>query len=257
MIILGLMGYNSRTSLLSGLTVAQISEFSLILVSLGLALNHISSSVVALVTLVGIITIAFSTYMIIYGELIYRKLSKYLKIFERKNIKEDELSNLHHHQQYDIVLFGAHRAGYSIVKSLVKSKEKFLIIDYDPEVISRLKKKKIDCFYGDISNTETLNIIRNFKPKVIISTVPSMEDNLLLLKFFKSINKKVLVMTVAKEVYDVLELYKRGADLVILPELLTGAKISDYLKYLNHTGIRKFGRKYYKSLLDDVKKKLI
>ncbi|MDP3784677.1 MAG: cation:proton antiporter, partial [bacterium] len=52
LIIMGIMGYRKRTSFLTGLTVAQISEFSLVLVALGARLGHLSSGVVALVTAV-------------------------------------------------------------------------------------------------------------------------------------------------------------------------------------------------------------
>lgn len=258
-IVMGLMwlfGYKSRTGVLAGSSLAQISEFSLILVSLGLAINHIGSNVVTLVTLVGIITIGASTYMILYSESVYQYFSNYLRAFERKKIREEEVRDSLHHESYHMILFGAHRAGYSVVKRLLKAKEKFLVVDYDPELITKLKRKEVDCLYGDISDPETLDIITSFNPKTVISTVPSLEDNLILLKYFKK-NKNVVVIAVAKEVHDVITLYKAGADFVILPEIITGYKISDYLTHLDPNGIRRFGKKYYKSLLDDVKNGLI
>ena len=256
-VLMGLFGYKPRTGLLAGLTVAQISEFSLILVNLGLAANHVGSSVVTLVTLIGIFTIAVSTYMIMNGEFIYRKLSGYLKIFERKKLSNDEIKSLMHSENYNILLFGAHRAGYSIVKSLAKSKEKFLVVDYDPDVISKLKSQNIDCFYGDISDIGTLDELVEFEPKIVISTVPILEDNLILLKYFKKKNKETMFIAVAKTIHDVLALYKAGAEFVILPEVLTGVKISDYLTHLNSKGIREWGKKYYKSILEDINKGLI
>jgi len=256
LILMLLFGYKSRTGMLAGFTVAQISEFSLILVNLGLFVGHINSNIVALVTLVGIITIGASTYMIIYGEHIYRFFSKHVITFEKKRTKESELKDLVTHDNYDIILFGAHRAGYSIVKSLVESKDNFLVVDYDPDVIDKLRKKNINCLYGDLSDSETVETVKSFNPKIIVSTIPLLEDNLLLLKHFKR-NKKILIITVAKDVHDVIHLYEKGADFVILPEIITGYKISDYLKHLDHKGIRKFGRKYYKSLLADIHNGLV
>ena len=68
---MGLLGYRKRTSFLTGVTVAQISEFSLILAAMGLKLGHITESIVALVTAVGIITITLSTYLIVYSSPFY------------------------------------------------------------------------------------------------------------------------------------------------------------------------------------------
>jgi Kef-type K+ transport system membrane component KefB len=67
LIIMGLMGYRKRTSFLAGLTVAQISEFSMIFAGLGFAVGHITEEVVGLITLVGLVTIALSTYLILYS----------------------------------------------------------------------------------------------------------------------------------------------------------------------------------------------
>jgi len=84
MTIMGYMGYRKRTGFLAGLTVAQISEFSLILIGLGATLGHVDQSTVGLVTLVGLVTIALSTYMILYSGTLYRKLAPFLSVFERR-----------------------------------------------------------------------------------------------------------------------------------------------------------------------------
>ena len=84
MILMGLLGYTKRNSFLAGLTVAQISEFSLILIALGVKLGHLTNEILSLVTVIGLITIAGSSYMIIYANKIYPHLSKYLKIFQEK-----------------------------------------------------------------------------------------------------------------------------------------------------------------------------
>lgn len=84
LIIMGLMGYRCRTGFMAVLTVAQISEFSLIVAALGMGLGHISKETMGLITLVGVVTIFFSTYMILYSHTLYRLLAKPLKIFERK-----------------------------------------------------------------------------------------------------------------------------------------------------------------------------
>ena len=84
MIIMGALGYRKRTGFLAGLTVAQISEFSLILGALGLSLGHIDAETMGLITLVGLITISASTYMIIFSHQLYERLAPWLQIFERR-----------------------------------------------------------------------------------------------------------------------------------------------------------------------------
>ena len=73
-----------RTGFFAGLTVAQISEFSLILAALGFSLGHIDRETVGLITLVGLITISASMYMIFYSHVLYQWLGPYLSIFKRK-----------------------------------------------------------------------------------------------------------------------------------------------------------------------------
>src|SRR3989344_82468 len=148
MILMGRLGYTKRNSFLSGLTVAQISEFSLIVIALGVTLGHLSQEILSIVTAVGLITFAVSTYMIMYSEKIYLKLSNYLTIFERKGKKADEKKQFKE-EKYDIILFGYNRIGFDILESLKKIKKKFLVVDYDPEVIANLSKEGYDCRYGD------------------------------------------------------------------------------------------------------------
>ena len=90
---------------MAGLTVAQISEFSLILIALGVKIGVLTQEILSLVTIIGLLTIAGSTYMIIYSEGIFNKLSRFLKIFERKKIKEKNIPE----KSYDYILLGYNR----------------------------------------------------------------------------------------------------------------------------------------------------
>ena len=91
LIIMGFMGYRKRTSFMCGVTVAQISEFSLILAALGLKLGHLNTQIVSLITAVGIITITLSTYLILHAEKIFRRFPRFFSLFERKKSKKTNL----------------------------------------------------------------------------------------------------------------------------------------------------------------------
>ena len=86
--LMGRMRYTKRTSFLSGLTVSQISEFSFILIALGISLNHIPQEILSFITIIGLITMTGSSYMIMHGKGIYLNLAPFLRIFERKGSKK-------------------------------------------------------------------------------------------------------------------------------------------------------------------------
>ena len=118
MIIMGFLGYRKRTGFLAGLTVAQISEFSLIVVFMGNRIGHISNQDVALITFVGAVTFVVSTYMIINGDKLYKLLSPYLGIFERDGAREKNIKGKNYKNH--IILIGARRMGSGILESLLK-----------------------------------------------------------------------------------------------------------------------------------------
>lgn len=213
--IMGFLGYRKRTSFLAGLTVAQISEFSLILVMLGLSLGHLSQEIVGLVTMVGIITIVISSYFIIYSDRLFHYSRHWLRFFERKTLKESygEVS-----PRFDILLFGYNRTGRDLLASFRRNKRKFLVIDSNPDVIDRLREKKIPCVYGDASDGEFLDSLKWGAVKSVVSTIPDFDTNTLILHRAK----KSVVVCVASHVEDALALYETGASYVILPHLLSG-----------------------------------
>lgn len=235
MIIMGIMGYRKRTSFLSGLTFAQISEFSLILIFLGNKLGHVSDKVVSLITVVGIITFTVSTYMVVNGSKLYLYLSRFLSIFEKKHTKEDinqfseEMENLKDH----VVLVGGDQMGQSILRALEDLGKEIVVIDFDPAVVDKLKDKKVHMIFGDISDLDIQEKARLDTAKLVISTVHDIEDNIFLLKQHKheKIQAKVIVM--ALDGSDAKILYEEGADYVILPHLAGGKQIAEILKENN------------------------
>ncbi|MBI2508262.1 cation:proton antiporter [Candidatus Woesearchaeota archaeon] len=217
MVLMGFLGYPKKVGFFSGLTVAQISEFSLILIALGIKVGHLPQDVLSLITVIGLVTIMGSTYFILYSERIYAPLSSYLSIFEKKRIKKEKGK-----KNYDIILFGYNRMGYDLVKSFIKMHKRFLVVDYNPLTISRMHKEKIDCEYGDADDLEFLEQL-NFKMvKMIVSTVPDFETNLLLIKEVKKKNKRALVIVVSNQVDKAKLLYSEGATYVIMPHFLGG-----------------------------------
>ncbi|MAG47053.1 sodium:proton exchanger [archaeon] len=251
LILMGIFGHKKRTGFLVGLTVAQISEFSLILIALGIKFGQLDDRIVSLVTIVGIVTILTSTYMITHSKQIYNRFSKYLDFFQKRNIKEKFVVVDNHDKRYDIIICGAHRMGHGIVKSLKELKKKsFLVVDFNPDVIERLKKEKVKHLFGDISDVEVIDRLVEYKPKIVVSTIPDYDDNILLINEFKEDSKEVFVFVTAKNLHDAVDLYKKGADIVLFPEILAGQKIIDYLKHADIKDMRKWGDIYKRKLLE-------
>ncbi len=229
MVLMGLLGYTKRNSFLAGLTVAQISEFSLILIALGVKVGHLTNEILSLVTIIGLITIAGSTYLIIYANKIYPYLSKYLGIFERKGEKVDE-HKYHKEEIYDIILFGYNRVAYDILESFKKIKKKFLVIDYNPETIIKLAKEGFDCKYGDADDSELLNKLNFSKIKMVVSTIHNLDTDLLLIDKIRESNKKAIITVVSHQIDEAMKLYNAGATYVLMPHFLGGHHVSTMIE---------------------------
>lgn len=238
MALMGFFGYSKKTGFMAGLTVAQISEFSLILIALGAKKGHLSGDILSFVTLIGLITIAGSTYLIMYSDLVYSKIKRHLSLFERKKVKEKEIAE----RTYDSVLFGYNRIGFSILKSFAKVSRNRLVIDFDPNVIDELKKKGIAAAYGDVDDIESMDEIRLDQARIAVSTIPEIETNMVLLKMIREKNKDAVVIVTARQIADAFELYSAGADYVILPHFLGGQYTADII------GKAKTDRKRYEPL---------
>jgi Kef-type K+ transport system membrane component KefB len=229
MFLLKLLGYSQRTGFLAGLTVAQVSEFSIIIVLLGVRLGQLDEVVLSLVTVVGLITIGISTYLISYGEPLYQKLAPYLKVFKPRpgqtDLQEDSAINY-----YDAILFGLSRIGYDFVKIFKRQKIKFLVIDFDPVVRDLALRSGFDHRFGDADDVEFLNTLPFDKVKLIVSTVPEFETNALLVDTLRQKNKEAISMVINHKISETLELYKHGASYVILPHFLGGQLAADMVE---------------------------
>jgi len=223
LVIMGIQGYRKHTSFMVGLTVAQISEFSLILVAMGVSVGHIPESVAALAVLVAVITMTVSTYMILGADKIYTKLKRFLAIFERKKTLESVYlqGTLSEH----VVLVGCGRTGKVLLPLLAKKKLDLVVVDFDPEVITSLTRKKISCIFGDAADIEILESAKIGEASLIISTILNMPDNLALLAYLKGLKKKVPTVMKAAHTADAQKLYENGASYVIVPEVAAGEHI--------------------------------
>ena len=225
LIIMGIMGYRRRTGFMAGLTVAQISEFSLIFAAMGVTLGHISQEVMGLVTLVGLITIAASTYMITYSQNIYPIFEPFLAVFERKiPWREQEAHTPLDDDKYDTILFGLGRYGTSLAKRLHANGERILGVDFDPSAVKRWQQLGLDARYGDAMDPEFIASLPLSQASQVIALLPDHQhgithnDSRLALMHALSeqhFNGRVVVHSQHEDT--VTQLKEAGADIVLEP----------------------------------------
>lgn len=233
MILLALFGYKSRTGFLAGVTVGQISEFSLILAALGYKLNIISGPELGLVTLIGIITFSLSSYSIMNAAALYEYLKPMLKIFDfKKGSAEKGLHNLV--LKNHIVLIGAHRMGHHLVEALLKQNKPFVIVDFNPQIIEDYLEQNLIAVCGDISDPFIQEQVNLAKAKLIISTVPDINDNLALIDAVKKQAVKSRIrpklIFIAQDEEEIKHLYSKDIDYVISPHFMGGLHLAKILE---------------------------
>lgn len=231
MVVMGLIGYGRRTSFLVGLNISQISEFSLIIVFLAYSLKLIDETTVSLLTLVGVITFTVSAYLILYGNALYNLLNPILGIFEKRepierDSRHDTLSQFSNH----VVLIGAHRMGESILFALKKHGEKVAVVDFNPDIVEKLRKRGTLSVFGDIADLDIQDRVAMQNARLVISTVPDIADNIALIKNIKHSKHKTKIVVLGQNKEESEKLYKAGADYVVMPHVVGGMHIAKMIQ---------------------------
>jgi Kef-type K+ transport system membrane component KefB/voltage-gated potassium channel Kch len=222
---LGSLGYTKRTSFMTATTLSQVSEFSIIFVILGFQKNLISHEIVSLLTFIALASIAISTYLVTFSEKIFAMVEEHLDMFERKKAEGEVLPS----ERNDLVLFGYQRGGHEFVNLFKKMKKRYVVIDYDPEVIDIIEQRKINYLYGDATDVELLEEAGVQTAKLIVSTIPDFQVNIFLLKFLKASNRAAIVIMHTDDPYEAAKLYEAGASYVILPHYIGSEKVSEFI----------------------------
>ncbi len=225
LVIMGAMGYRKRTGFLAGLTVAQISEFSLIFMAMGLSIGQVGEAALGLVTLVGLITIALSTYMITYSHELYAVIEPLLGPFERKvPYRELQAEDVDTRARFDVLLFGLGRYGTAIARRLAQNGLRVLGVDFNPEVLRTWRDPEITVVYGDATDPEFVAGLPLRGAKWAISAVPEHQTGLThadprvaLIEALRFHGFEGRVAVAAQRAPEADRLREAGADLVLLP----------------------------------------
>lgn len=225
-VIMAIMRYPVKVGFLAGLTVAQISEFSLILAALGLSLGHITNATVSLITLVGLMTIGGSTYLILYSHQIFARIGRFLTVFDRTGKRvADTASNAT--DTPDVVLYGLGRFGGHVAQTLSHAGYRVLAVDYDPSRVATDQSTGLTAVFGSAEDTHFLETLPLSHARCVISTIPALDTNMALLHSLRQHGYTGRVALTAFTIHDANQLRAAGADTTLEPFALA-AKASEH-----------------------------
>jgi Kef-type K+ transport system membrane component KefB len=241
--IMGYMGYRKRTGLLAGLTVAQISEFSLIFMAMGVTIGHVGGEAMGLVTLVGLVTIALSTYMITYSHHLYRWLEPWLGAFERgvafrEDTPEEPVAG------HEFILFGLGRYGSAIGERLLARGHTVFGVDFDPEAVAAWRNAGRDGCFGDATDPEFPSHLPLARARAVISAVPRSPASLVdadprmaLLHGLRSAGFRGTVAVAMHTPSDAGYLRGQGVDVLLMPFSDAAEYAVEALEQALHTAV--------------------
>nr|WP_281432261.1 cation:proton antiporter [Desulfatitalea alkaliphila] len=230
--IMGFMGYRRRTGFLAGLTVAQISEFSLIVAALGLSIGHINEETMGLITLVGVATIFASTYLILYSGPLYQRLAGPLKIFERRNPhRETAIDTLETVPTVDVIVVGLGNYGSSLVAYLLGRGKTLLGVDFDPGALDKWRKRGLPVLYADIMDPEVHEHLPLTRARWVVSTIRSPLVNLSLLERLQALGYTGKTALTAGDAEEAERFEKAGAHVTFRPFVDAAEQAADALTH--------------------------
>jgi len=251
-----------RASLIPSINLAQMSEFSLVIASLGLSLQHIDSKAVGIFTFIFVITSVLSTYMIQYNHDVQEVLAKILRWVGFKDFQDLTPIRTKKKKRHSIVFLGFFREASSILYELEGQlrgtrRDSFLneilVIDFNPQVLSELNQRSIKCLYGDVASLDTLQAADIEGAKVVISSIEDSvlrgTTNLKLLRMVKRLCPQAKIIVTSNFIQPALDLYQEGADFVFIPRLHSAHFIARIISDSLKKGVRAYRQSEIQSLM--------
>ncbi|MBR0685251.1 cation:proton antiporter [Bradyrhizobium manausense] len=227
-----LMKQGLRASLLPAINLAQISEFSLVVIQTGVSDNHIAPETANAASFAFVVLAVLSTFVMTRSDEITRWAIGPLK---RIGLRDLDHGNGHaeegheggHGEARRIVILGFFRAASALLAEIERQTpvllEQITVIDFNPNVYQTLLSRGLHVVYGDISNVDTLLHAGIGKSEMIILSVPDAllkgASNEKLVRHVRTLNPNALIVATADLLSDVGELYAAGASYVTVTRL--------------------------------------
>ena len=226
-----------RASLLPALNLAQISEFSLVVIQTGIVAGHITPETSSAASFAFVILAVLSTFVIMRSDPITRWAIPVLKRIGFSDLDQagvpDEQHDEGHGAARRIVILGFFRAASALVSEIERKNKLLLdqisVVDFNPNVFRTLTARGIHVIYGDISNIDTLLHAGVGKAEIIILSVPDSllkgANNEKLVRHVRSMNPDAKIISTADLLVDVADIYSAGADYVTVTRITDAAEL--------------------------------
>jgi Kef-type K+ transport system membrane component KefB len=225
-----LMKQGLRASLLPAINLAQISEFSLVVIQTGIAAGHIQTRTASAASFAFVILAVVSTFVMVRSDQITRFAIGRLKRIGLRDLDHSHSHDAGHedgHEARRIVILGFFRAASALLSEIERQNESLLdqisVVDFNPNVFRTLADRGLHVIYGDISNVDTLVHAGVGKAEIIILSVPDSllkgANNEKLVRHVRTLNPTAKIISTADLLSDVKDLYAAGADYVTVTRL--------------------------------------
>ncbi|TMF99585.1 MAG: sodium:proton exchanger [Chloroflexi bacterium] len=233
-----------RTSIVPAINLAQVSEFSIVIASLGVVMHQISQDVLTIVILSFALTSVVSTYMINFSHQIQGVLATGFKALGLKDLDSAAAKTEEGEEARQPVIFlGFFRDASSILYEFEHEGsaeearafiQKILVIDFNPTVMRELRRRDIKCVYGDIAHSDTLRHAGVEHAKLVVSSITDDvlrgTSNLRLMHAVHMQAPNARVVLTSDHIPEALRFYEEGADFVFLPRLYSAAACARILR---------------------------
>jgi Kef-type K+ transport system membrane component KefB len=219
-----------RASILPAINLAQVSEFSLVLIQVGVQSGQASAQSASAVSFAFIILAVLSTFLIMRSDPISRSTITTLKRIGLRDLDDgraDAEPDDADHGKHHILVLGFYRVASSFLSDLEREHAALLnqvcVVDFNPVVYHTLKARGLKVHYGDIANAETLAHAGIANAEIVISTVPDTllkgTTNEKLVRQIRMVNASAKIVATADVLAETGNLYAAGADYVTIARL--------------------------------------
>lgn len=230
--VLSLLKSGHRIAILSTLNLSQISEFSLVIISLGIVYGHVTATTLSQLIWVFSLLAIVSTYLILYNHEVQNVISHVLRKagWDDLTPREEGTKRSGGHL---IVILGFFRIASAFLDDITRMQPELLpkikVIDFNPVVKQRLDERGVTCIYGDISHLDTLHHAGIHDAEIVLSTIPDPmlkgTSNKKIIAGIRDMCPRAKIFLTSEMPSQTLALYEAGADYVIQPSKYAGTAV--------------------------------
>lgn len=231
-------GQGLRASFIPAVNLAQVSELSMVILTLGKPLGHVSDLALGIMAYSFVMMGVASTYGITWSDAIFRRISPALSRMGFHDLNEQTAFFRKPHAKPRIFILGFSWTASSLLEEITRHAPTLLpeivVIDFNPAVNRELKRRDIAGVYGDITQKETLLHMGVAEAEIIVCSIPNTllkgMNNLRLIQLLRDINKDGCIIMHAETFEDVARLYAAGANYVSVPRLIEAQELCSVIQ---------------------------